>query len=120
MNRGNLQIVNELVAEDYWLHEPAGLPAGREGMLTLVQAYRAAFPDLRTTVEDMIAEGDTVAVRWSGTRTQSGTFMGMPPSGQWAQVKAISWLRFKNGRVAEEWSEMSGLGVPQQKAASAR
>jgi predicted ester cyclase len=81
MNRGNLQLVNELVADDYRLREPEGLPAGREGMLTLVQAYRTAFPDLRTTVEEMIAEGDTVAVRWSGTGTQSGTFMGRPPSG---------------------------------------
>ena len=120
MNRGNLQLINELVADDYRLREPEGLPAGREGMLTLVQAYRTAFPDLRTTVEEMIAEGDTVAVRWSGMGTQSGTFMGLPPSGQRAQVKAISWLRFKNGRVAEEWSEMSGLGMPQQMAAPAR
>jgi steroid delta-isomerase-like uncharacterized protein len=112
MNRGDLQLVNELVADDYRLQEPEGLPAGREGMLTLVQAYRTAFPDLRTTVEDIIAEGETVAVRWSGTGTQSGTFMGMPATGQRAKVKAISWLRFKNGRLAEEWSEMSGLGMP--------
>lgn len=120
MNRGNLQLVNELVADDYRLREPEGLPAGREGMLTLVQAYRTAFPDLRTTVEEMIAEGDTVAVRWSGMGTQSGTFMGVPPSGQRAQVRAISWLRFRNGRLSEEWSELSGLGVPQQMAVPAR
>jgi predicted ester cyclase len=81
---------------------------------------RTAFPDLRTTVEYMIAEGVTATVRWSGTGTQGGMFTGMPLSGQRARVKAISWLRFKNGRMGEEWSELSGLGMPQQMAAPAR
>ena len=120
MNGGNLQAVDELVPENYRLHEPAGIPAGREGMLAPVQAYRTGFPDLRTAVEDMIAEGDTGAVRWSGMGTQRGMFMSVPPSGQRVQVRAISWLRFKNGRLAEEWTEMASLGMPQQITVPAR
>jgi len=107
MNQGNLEVTSELVADDYKLNEPQGLPAGVEGMRMLAKMYRAGFPDLHMTVEDMIGEGDLVAVRWSGTGTHRGEFMGFPPTGQKVQVRGISWLRFRDGKIAEEWTQIS-------------
>ncbi len=112
INKGNFEATNELVAEDYRLNEPTGLPPGREGLRTLTQAYRNGFPDIRMSVEDMIGEEDQVAVRWSASGTHRGEFMGIPPSGQKVEVKGITWLRFKEGKVAEEWTETTSLAMP--------
>jgi steroid delta-isomerase-like uncharacterized protein len=105
MNRGNLQLVDELVTDDYKVNEPPGIPPGKEGFRALVNMYRTAAPDLKMTIEDMIAEGDQVAARWTATGTMTGEMMGIPPSGQKVTFKAISWLRVKNGKVAEEWTQ---------------
>ena len=107
MNKGDLQAVDELVADDYRLNEPPGFPPGKEGLRALANMYRTGAPDLHMTVEDMIAEGDQVAVRWTATGTQTGEMMGLPPTGQRLQFRAISWLRMKGGRIAEEWTQFT-------------
>lgn len=105
MNRGNLQVVDELVADDYRVTDPPGIPPGKDGFRALVNMYRTGAPDLKMTVEDIIAEGDRVAVRWTATGTLTGEMMGMPPTGQKVTFRAISWFRLVNGRLAEEWTQ---------------
>lgn len=105
MNKGDLQVVDELVADDYRVNDPPGIPSGKEGFRALVNMYRTGAPDLRMTIEDMIAEGDRVAVRWVATGTMTGEMMGIPPSGQKVTFRAISWFRLTNGRIAEEWTQ---------------
>jgi steroid delta-isomerase-like uncharacterized protein len=107
MNQGNLQAVDELVADDYRLTDPPGFPPGKEGLRALATMYRTGAPDLHMTVEDMIAEGDQVAVRWTATGTQTGEMMGLPPTGQKLQFRAVSWLRMKGGKIAEEWTQFT-------------
>ena len=107
MNKGDLQAVDELVADDYRLTDPPGFPSGKEGLRALANMYRTGAPDLHMTVEQMIAEGDQVAVRWTATGTHTGESMGLPPTGQKVQFRAISWLRMKNGQVAEEWTQFT-------------
>ncbi len=104
MNKGDLRAVDELVADDYRVSEPPGIPPGKEGFRALVNMYRTAAPDLKMTIEDMIAEGDQVATRWTATGTMTGEMMGIPPSGQKVTFNAISWLRLKGGKIAEEWT----------------
>jgi steroid delta-isomerase-like uncharacterized protein len=105
MNKGNLQAVDELVADDYRVTDPPGIPPGKEGFRALVNMYRTGAPDLKMTIEDLIAEGDQVAVRWVATGTLTGEMMGMPPTGQRVTFRAISWFRLVNGRLAEEWTQ---------------
>lgn len=112
LGEGNLDAANELVADDYKLNEPPGFPPGKEGVRTLTQAYRSGFPDIKMSVEDVIGEGDQVALRWSASGTHRGEFMGIPPSGQKVEVRGITWLRFKEGQVAEEWTEIASHGLP--------
>ena len=70
-NKGNMQAADELLSADFVEHEhlPAGIPRDREGVKVLAGMLRSAFPDLKATVEDSIAEGDKVVIRmtWSGT-----------------------------------------------------
>lgn len=105
MNQGNLKSVDELVADDYTLADPPGLPPGREGLRALAGMYRSGAPDLHMTVEDVVAEGDQAVARWVATGTLTGEMMGMPPTGQKVTFRAISWFRLKDGRIAEEWTQ---------------
>jgi steroid delta-isomerase-like uncharacterized protein len=73
-----------------------------------------AFPDLDRKVDDLVAEGDRVVARWSATGTQTGPFMGMPPSGKVATNSGITIFRISGGRIVEEWSESDMLGLLQQ------
>jgi steroid delta-isomerase-like uncharacterized protein len=105
MNKGNLQVVDQLVTDDYKVIDPPGIPPGKEGFIALVNMYRSGAPDLKMTIEDLIAEGDQVAVRWVATGTHTGEMMGMPPTGQKLTFRAISWFLLKNGRIAVEWTQ---------------
>jgi len=113
-NEGNLAVIDELLAPDYVLHIDAPGAPGREGYKQAVEMHRAAWSDLRLTIEDMVAEGDKVAMRGILSGTQTGEYMGIPPTGKRAAWSAISIRRFEGGQIAEEWVEMDTLGLLQQ------
>ena len=83
-NRGNTSAIDELVAPDFVEHEelPPGVPSGREGVKQLSIMLRSAFPDLKATIDDILAEGDKVAARMTWRGTHKGEFMGIPPTGK--------------------------------------
>ena len=64
---------------------------------------RKAFPDMRVTVEDLLAEGDRVAARVTMRGTHRGEFQGLAPTGKWIQVRAIDMFRISNGKIVEHW-----------------
>jgi steroid delta-isomerase-like uncharacterized protein len=76
--------------------------------------FRTAFPDLVTTVEDMVAEGDRVAVRHTHRATHTGAFQGIPPTGKRIEVTGIEVLRMREGQIAEFWHMDDFLGLMQQ------
>jgi steroid delta-isomerase-like uncharacterized protein len=80
----------------------------------LVTMYLAAFPDLHLTIEDQIAEGDKVVIRWTAHGTHKGNFMGIPPTGKEAVVTGITIDRFANGKTVEAWNNSDDLGLLQQ------
>ena len=115
-NLGALDVVDEVIAESYVGYIPAmpGPIRGTEGFKQLIVAYRTAYPDVRVTVEDLIAEGDRVVARWTSHGTNTGDLMGMPATGRAVEVPGISIFRIEGGKVAEEWEGFDTLGMMQQ------
>jgi steroid delta-isomerase-like uncharacterized protein len=114
-NQGNLAAIDEIFAADYVGHNP-GMPplSGTEGYRQFFTIYSTAFPDMHYTIEDMIAEGDKVATRWTMTGTHEGELMGIPSTGVWITMTGISMSRFADGKLAEGWNSYDGLGMMQQ------
>src|SRR3712207_6200222 len=80
---GNLALVDEMVAADAVDHQaPPGVAQGAEGLKQFLSMFRSAFPDLQATVDQMIAEGDTVAARFTMSGTHQGELFGIPPTGK--------------------------------------
>jgi steroid delta-isomerase-like uncharacterized protein len=80
--------------------------------------YRAAFPDLQFTVEDIIDQDDRVVIRWSSRGTHQGELMGLAPTGKIVTVTGISIDRFADGKVAESWTNWDVLGLMRQLGAA--
>jgi steroid delta-isomerase-like uncharacterized protein len=113
---GNIDLVDELLAPDYVNHSPASpdQPTGPEGVKGVVAIFRSAIPDLRVVVEDLIAEGDKVAVRYTLEGTHEGELFGVPPTGQRLSIKSISVERVSNGKIREHWRVTDSLDMMQQ------
>lgn len=105
INAGNLDLLDELVADDFVEHEAfPGMPAtGPEAPKAVLGMFKAAFSDMKFTVEDMIAEGDKVVVRATVTGTHDGEFMGIPPTGKSFSASAIDIVEIKDGKATAHW-----------------
>ena len=115
MNRGDLIVAEELIASNYVYHEAtAGEKRGREGFRHLVITYRTAFPSMRLTVNQQIAEGDWVATRWTATSTKRGKLFGTPPTNGPVTVEGIVFSRIVDGKIAEEFECYDALGMFRQ------
>lgn len=115
-NRGNMHLIEELLAPDYVEREelPPGVPRNREGVTLLTTMLRSAFPDFKATIDDMVAEGDKVVIRLTWNGTQRGEFMGVPPSGNSMSIGVIDIFRIDGGKIVEHWGQMDGMGLMQQ------
>jgi steroid delta-isomerase-like uncharacterized protein len=102
-NAGELEVVDEVLAEGYVQHDPV-VTAGRHGRDTYrenVAAFRSAFSDLRVVTEDVIAEGDIVVLRHTGSGTHDGPFVSIHPTGNSFEISGVAVHRIEDGRVAE-------------------
>ena len=114
-NADNIDVYDELVTEDFVDHQALpGLPPGREGFKQLNAMFRSAFPDIVVNVEDVVAEGDLVAVRWTSTGTHKGPLFGIPATGRAVRVNAMVVYRIEDGRLAEGWINRDDLGMMRQ------
>jgi steroid delta-isomerase-like uncharacterized protein len=118
LNRGRTGLLAELVAADHVGHDPFGDHYGPEGLRIAVAEYRAAFPDLRVTVEDLVTAGDTVVHRFTLRGTHAGPFLGIPPTGRAVTAAGIAIDRLVGGKVAESWVVLDALGLLRQLGAS--
>ena len=116
MSTGNVGPVDDLIASNAVDHE--GLPGidtnGPAGFKRLVSAFRAAFPDLKISAEDMIADGDKVAARVTMRGTHKGEFMGIPATGKSVTVTGIDIIRFAGGKAVEHWGITDNMSMMQQ------
>jgi predicted ester cyclase len=76
--------------------------------------FREGFPDVVSTIEDLIAEGDKVVARWRARATHQGEYMGIPPTGNEVEFTGISVYRIEAGKIAESWNEEDELGLMRQ------
>ena len=121
MNQGDLAAVDEYYAPGYVEHDdlPPAIPPGLEGIRQLFGVLRAAFPDLHYAVDDVVADGDKVVQRVTGSGTMRGPLLGLPATGRSASWSEIHISRFDGGRVVEHWSVTDQLGMLQQLGLSA-
>ena len=96
-------VIDRQVAADFVDHACPDL-AGPEGVKAQTRALRAAFPDLSVTIEDLLAEGDLVAVRGTWRGTHQGSFRGVPPIGRRIEVPCMAFWRIAGGQIRESWS----------------
>ncbi len=115
-NERRLDRADEFVAPDYLDHAAVpGQGPGLEGAKQQRWArYFAAIPDLHTTIDDMVAEGDKVAVRFTVEGTQQGELPGVPPTGKHFRISDHCIYRLAEGKVAENWEQADMLGLMQQ------
>jgi steroid delta-isomerase-like uncharacterized protein len=106
-DKGNVAAVDEFMAAEYVEHpRPYTLPPGTEGLKQLIAAYRTAFPDLKMTLDDIFAEGEMVAFRWSVSGTHLGDWLGVPPTGNHVRATGITVFRIAGGKVVESWTSI--------------
>jgi steroid delta-isomerase-like uncharacterized protein len=113
-SKGNLRIANELLSPDFVLHVPLPVSSGIEGINEVITTCRAAFEHLNVTIEDMIAEGDNVATRFTAHGIHKGDFMGLQATGKPIAMTGMEIFRIKEGKIIELWGEANLLGLMQQ------
>lgn len=113
-NNKNLAVVDELVASNFVFHNSVQTLYGPDGFKQFATTYHNAFPEAHFTVEDAIAEGDTVALRWSARAVHKGELLGIAPTGKEVTVTGITISLISDGKSVESWGEFDALGMLQQ------
>ena len=114
-NQGRYEAADELIATDYLSHQGAGSEiVGAEGVKNSARQQRATFPDLHSFVDDLVAEGDKVVVRFTITGTQLGQWGPLPPTGKPVRFEEIVILRFVDGKVVEQRGLCDNLAALRQ------
>lgn len=116
LNKNNWTVISEIQGSGYTEHQPTppGFPTGLEGYKQFATTFRAAFPDYRYNVDDVIAEGDKVVTRITGQGTMKGAFAGMTATNKHASWSEIHISRFKDGKIVEHWGIVDQTGMLQQ------
>jgi steroid delta-isomerase-like uncharacterized protein len=112
--RGSFEAVDELLTQDFTPHTWGSVPPGRDGLKEAIGRVRSGISDARMTIDDIIAEGDRVAVRLTSSARHTGDFMGMPASGKRYEIGEIHIFRLRDGRVAEHWHQADFMGMMRQ------
>jgi len=114
-NGGRLGLLDTLVGAAYVDHNPSpGQVAGAAGVKAKVESLRAAFPDLRFTLEELVGEGEIVAARYSWRGTHRGSFLGIAPTGKTILVRGMDFYRLRERRIVEHWDNVDELGMLSQ------
>lgn len=113
-NRRNFSAIEELFAPNCVLHHPGREIEGVENVRQHLTSFCAAFPDLRITIEDLVADDDKVVVRLNLRGSHKGDLMGIDPTGKTVEIAVISITRVEGNKLAEQWEIYDSLGLLQQ------
>lgn len=116
INTASESLAEELISQNAIFYVP-GRPepvSGPAGYLEIIEMMRGGFPDIQWTLEEIIAEGDNIAARFTMRGTHQGTFFAVPPTGKKINVNAMNFYRFSDGKIVEEFGQPDLLGLLQQ------
>ena len=111
INQKKLAVIEELFGASYVSHD---LPSDPAELKHFINGFHSAFPDGQITIEEMIAEGDTVALRGTFRGTQTGQFQDIPPTGKAVTVPAQDMYHLSEGKIVEHWGGPNLLRLLQQ------
>ncbi len=116
LNKGNLDVIDELISRSYVSHYPAGrdLGGGPEDVKQLVASVRRGFPDVVFSLDDIFSDGEKVTARWTFRGVHQGDFMGVSPTGKRVEVFGIAVYRVADGQIQETWVSWDALGLMKQ------
>jgi steroid delta-isomerase-like uncharacterized protein len=109
-NKGNVDVLDEMCAPNFHLEGLGGIAEFKAA----IKAFRTSFPDLHFTVEEMIAEGDKVAYRWTARGTHQGEYEGIAPTGKTITSTGITIIRIVDGKVVEDRFESNDSSIREQ------
>ena len=117
-NMGEFDRVGEIFADDYLHHDPANPDprpvVGPQGVRDHLESLSAGFPDVRFDIDEMVAEGEEIVVRWTANLTHTGDYFGLPPSGRKATITGMnSWI-VRDGKAVEGWVNRDDIGLLRQ------
>jgi steroid delta-isomerase-like uncharacterized protein len=118
LTTGDAALAEEFLSPDIVLHFAGQQQRGRDKYLAVVAANADTFEDLVWTVEEMVADGDAVAVRYTMTGTHRGEFAGIPPTGKAVVAQSMAFYRLADGQIVEERAQLDMLGILQQLGAA--
>lgn len=130
-NQGNLNKASEFLTDQVRFHDPVfpGLSPGIQNIKNHIEVCRRAFPDLRFTIDDTIAERNEVVLHWSAHGTHKGQFLGMQPTQRKVTIDGTSIYRLEGSKIAEShanWNlatmmaQLGVLEVPKEAMSAAR
>lgn len=114
INQRRFDLIDEVIDSSYVNHDMPTPAPGAEGFRQVIGTFLDAFPDMKVTIEDAVAEGNLVATRGRMTGTHKGEFMGVPASGRPVDIVYIDEWRVENGKAVENWVRLDVLGLMQQ------
>jgi steroid delta-isomerase-like uncharacterized protein len=119
-NQGKVERADHLIAKDCRYHDPVfpSLTSGVESLKRHITMVRSGFPDLRFSLDDIIAERDEVVVHWTARGTQDGQFLGVAPTRKVASVSGTSIYRIKNQMIVEQFVDWNVLTLLEQLGAA--
>src|SRR5215211_210558 len=113
-SRGDLDAADEILSAEFVDHLTHEDERGLEELKHYVTIYRTAFPDIQDTVEEIVAEGDKVVIRWTSRGTNEGEFMGVAPTGRHVTFTGMRLFRIAENKIVESWVNIDERGLQEQ------
>ena len=111
----NLETADELIADDFVDNDPfPGYPNDKKGAIEGFRSFLEAFPDMKATMHDLIAEGDRIAIHSTTSGTHLGEFLGIAATGKRVEMGGIDIVRIVDGKATEHWGIFDAMGMMQQ------
>lgn len=116
INTADERLSKELISEDAIFYAPTSPDPikGPAGYISIIELMRSGFPDVQWLLEEMVAEGNTVAARFVLEGTHQGMFFGIAPTGKKIKVQALNFYYFLNGKIIKEYGQPDLLGLLHQ------